>query len=103
MVEIPEYYYEAYEDTIDGVVHKILKLYPYAKIGKKSKKFYCGAFEGITDDASNASTPKLYSISTLTGGTNDNGIKSNWSRPRTSLSMTNFRTRATNRGTGWSQ
>lgn len=130
MVEIPEYYYEAYEETVDGVVHKILKLYPYAQIGQKSKKFYCGAFEGITDDASNANTPKLYSISTLTGGTkdgggnylaanwtytsnaadyrgsggtNDNGIKSNWSRPRTSLNITDFRTRATNRGTGWSQ
>ena len=129
MVEIPEYYYEAYEETVDGVVHKILKLYPYAQIGQKSKKFYCGAFEGITDDAS-SNTPKLYSISTLTGGTkdgngnylaanwtyttnatdyrgsggtNDNGIKSNWSRPRTSLSITDFRTRATNRGTGWSQ
>lgn len=133
MVEIPEYHYDALKYTNDGVTTYILKLYPYYNKGKLSKKVYVSAFEAVSNDAdSQANTKKLYSICTsnitVTNGsvnaaeityttgaesyrggnarttnTNDNSQNSQLGRPITNLKRSEFRTRANNRGTGWSQ
>ena len=133
MVEIPEYYYDAYT-YVDGndTVHMLL-LYPYATSGKKSKKFYASAFEAASNDAdTDASTKKLFSICTAdftvsdnlvqandltytaqatkyrggsarTTSTDDDTIKSELGRPVTNLTRAQFRQRGAARGTGWSQ
>lgn len=133
MVEIPEYYYDAYT-YVDGndTVHLLL-LYPYATSGKKSKKFYVSAFEAASNDAdTDASTKKLFSICTTdftvsnnlvqaddltytaqatkyrggsarTTSTDDDTIKSKLGRPVTNLTRAQFRQRGAARGTGWSQ
>jgi hypothetical protein len=124
MVEIPEYYYEAYRyvdgnDTID-----VLILHPYAKTGRKSKKVYIGAFEAASDGTTLSSicttnftvsdnTVDMSSLtytdnaSTYRGGnknsTNDSNIKSLLGRPISSLTRAQFRTRAAAKGTGYSQ
>jgi hypothetical protein len=133
MVEIPEYYYSSYSYEEDGITTYLLLLYPYDNIGKKSNGFYSGAFEAMSDDSnSDASTKKLYSIcntdftivdnivdpstfvydsnainyrggSARTTATDDDTIKSKLGRPVTNLTRAQFRTRANNRGTGWSQ
>lgn len=132
MVEIPEYPYEVITSTSDGVTTYELRLYTsYTFASKKSKKVYIGAVEASSDDASDATTPKLYSIVTteipqsgtisadsLTyiadagiyrGGnargtsTNDTNTNSLLGRPVTNLTRAGFRTRAAARGAGWSQ
>lgn len=124
MVEIPEYYYEAYRyvDGNDNV--DVLILHPYAKIGRKSKKVYIGAFEATSDGTTLSSicttnftisdnTVDMSSLtysdnaSTYRGGdksdTNDDNIKSLLGRPISSLTRPGFRTRAAAKGTGYSQ
>lgn len=133
MVEIPEYHYDALKYTENNVTTYVLKLYPYSNKGKLSKKVYVSAFEATSDDANpNASTKKLYSICTSNiivnsgsvnandvsytadatlyrGGnartisTDDNAQNSLLGRPVTNLTRDAFRTRANNRGEGWSQ
>ena len=123
MVEIPEYYYEAYRyqdnnDTVD-----VLILHPYAKIGKKSKKCYVSAMEATSDGTTLSSicttnftvsnntvdaTALTYTSNAATyrGGnksnTNDGNAKSLLGRPITSLTRATFRTRAAAKGAGWS-
>lgn len=63
MVEIPEYNFDAVYYTENGVTTNLLKLYPYSKKGKVSKKLYFGAFKASSNDAnSEETTKKLYSI-----------------------------------------
>jgi hypothetical protein len=133
MVEIPEYYYDAFTYTENGVTTNYLMLYPTAKVGKKSKKVYVSAVEACSNDAdTDQATKKLFSIcmadGTVTGGsmaassitydtnaakyrggssptssTNDANINSELGRPITNKTRASFRTYAANRGTGWSQ
>ena len=100
---------------------------------KESKEVFVGAVEASSNDASSPSTPMLYSIvkanieyqqdgsvsatnmtyaedATLYRGgsarataTNDNNVKSLLGRPVTNLKRSDFRTRAANRGAGYSQ
>ena len=53
MVEIPEHYSETYSETIDGVRHDIIKLYPYAHKGKLVPKHYLGAFKAAVNRSNN--------------------------------------------------
>ena len=46
MVEIPEYYYQAYDIPRNNTVVHRLVLYPISNTGVKSKKIYVGAYEG---------------------------------------------------------
>ena len=133
MVEIPEYNFDAVYYTENGVTTNLLKLYPYSKKGKVSKKLYFGAFKASSNDAnSEETTKKLYSIcltnipvengsvnaSSLTylenapsyrGGNArtssdlDSLESSQLGRPVTNLTRAAFRQRATNRGSGWTQ
>lgn len=142
MVEIPEYYYESSRYVENGITTYTLKLYPYVKVGNKSKKVYIGAFEAMSNDADSETTKRLYSRSYLLNsyGLSENGNElyanrpgwdyadpsgetveskrggnqrdnSQWDdaansqlgRPVTSLTRAQFRERAANVGTGWSQ
>ena len=128
MVEIPEYWYDTTTPSGDyGIM-----LYTMPVTGAKhSPKVYISAVEASTNDASSETTKKLASICTASityqedgsvtaasvteystnatdyrGGnrnTSYEGIKSLLGRPSTSLTRDAFRTRAANRGTGWSQ
>lgn len=125
MVEVPEYYYNAYtyvdenENTVD-----ILMLYPYSIKQKKSKKTYIGAFEAASDGTTLASicttnftvsngtvdmTQLTYTSNAATwrGGnksaTHDADVKSLLGRPLTSQTRATFRTRAAAKGAGYSQ
>lgn len=133
MVEIPEYNFDAVYYTENGVTTNLLKLYPYSKKGKVSKKLYFGAFKASSNDANSEDTnKKLYSIC-LTNIPVENGsvnassltyldsaanyrggnvrTSSSWDslessqlgRPVTSMTRNDFRVRAANRGAGWSQ
>ena len=133
MVEIPEYNFDAVYYTENGVTTNLLKLYPYSKKGKVSKKLYFGAFKASSNDANSADTnKKLYSIC-LTNIPVENGsvnassltylenapnyrggnvrTSSDWDslessqlgRPVTSMTRNDFRVRAANRGSGWTQ
>lgn len=63
MVEIPEYNFDAIYYTENGVTSYLLKLYPYSKAGKTSKKVYYGAFKASSNDANSSDQTKmLYSI-----------------------------------------
>jgi hypothetical protein len=131
MVEIPEYGFESYSYVENGVTTNLLKLYPNSDNGSKSKKIYVSAVEATTNDSdSNATTKKLFStcqaICTPTDGSisasdvtyasnaakfrggdgnssNDANLKSRLGKPKTSLTRSAFRTKASARGTGWSQ
>ena len=96
-VEIPEYRYDAMSYKDGNTTKHLLKLYVGSNAGKLSKKLYIGAVEATTDDADEtASTKKLYS-------TCNTDSKFNNGFPKTNLTRDAFRTRAKNRGTGWSQ
>ena len=96
-VEIPEYRYDAISYRDGNTTKHLLKLYVGSNAGKLSKKLYIGAVEATTDDADEtASTKKLYS-------TCNTDSKFNNGFPKTNLTRAAFRTRAKNRGTGWSQ
>ena len=96
-VEIPEYRFDAYSYNDGTVTKHLLKLYPYGSNGTLSRKVYVGAVEATTDDAdTNAVTKKMYS-------TCSNDAKYNNGFPKTNLKRDDFRTRAKNRGNGWSQ
>lgn len=131
MVEIPEYGFESYSYTENGITTSLLKLYPDSNNGTKSKKIYISAVEATSNDSdSSASTKKLFStcqaICTPTDGSisasdvtyssdaakfrggdgnssNDANLKSRLGKPKTSLTRGGFRTRAAARGNGWSQ
>ena len=132
MVEIPEYWYKGVITTINNVQTYEIRLYPMPVAGAKySRKYYVSAVEASSNDASSETTKKLASICTATityqqdgnvtassiteystnatdyrGGTRNTsyeGIKSLLGRPITNLTRDGFRTRAANRGTGWSQ
>lgn len=132
MVEIPEYYYEATSRKIDGGYIKELRLYPYAKIGEKSKRVYVSASEAMSDIAKvGKNNAKLYSVcksefnvennsvyaNTITytsdasdfkGGNRDStiddtAVSSLLGRPVASINIVDFRTIASRRGEGWSQ
>lgn len=51
MVEIPEYWFDAYSETINGITTHYLKLYPVHVTGAAhSRKLYIGAYEAVTND-----------------------------------------------------
>lgn len=63
MVEVPEYNFDAIYYTENDVTSYLLKLYPYSKAGKTSKKVYYGAFKASSNDANSSDQTKmLYSI-----------------------------------------
>lgn len=57
MVEVPEHYYECGTEAVDGVDYNYIKLYPYAKKGKRVPMHYVGAFEALL----NRTTDQLFS------------------------------------------
>lgn len=96
-VEIPEYRFDAYSYNDGSVTKHLLKLYPQGSNGTLSRKVYIGAVEATTDDAdTNSVTKKMYS-------TCSSDAKYNNGLPKTNLKRSDFRTRAKNRGNGWSQ
>lgn len=124
MVEIPEHYYETGTETINGTAYNYIKLYPYAKVGKRVPKHYIGAFEAMLDRTNN----ELYSCcktnieytqdgevdgADLTystdsdrfrGGNNSTsytGAKTLLGRPATNIDISTFCTYAKNRGNGY--
>lgn len=98
MVEIPEYYYQAYDiPRNDTVVHRLV-LYPISNTGIKSKKIYVGAYEG--NISSNMLCSTCNTEFTSSGVWDDSGTKL---LPTTNKTRAQFRTAASSRGTGWSQ
>lgn len=105
MVELPDVYirFEA-----DGQKRRCL-MSPYSLPGfKKWGKDYVSAWEA-TVDRTTAATPKLASVVNTTTAFRGGGNNSAWDgtyrdlcgRPATSISLTNFRAYAHNRGEGW--
>lgn len=101
MVEIPEYYYDAYDYDDNGTIKHRLVLYPYTQRGKKSKKLYVGAYEG------SIASDKLCSVSNATfsvdSGTGNTVWESGALLPTTGRQISVYRADAKARGNGWSQ
>lgn len=133
-VHIPAYWYKATSESKNGTIQRELQIWTsYVDGCKLSKEVYIGAVEASSDDASNSSTPSLYSIiktniiyendgsisetnltypadaanyrggSARSASTADGTTATRLGRPVTNLSRGAFRTRASRRGTGFSQ
>lgn len=104
MVEIPEHYRACVLDESNGTYDVIISLTPFDG-ARKIKRTYVSAFEAALD----RTNQKLASVRNMTpdfrGGTNqssyDGTFRSLLGKPATSISLTNSRTYAKNRGENW--
>ena len=102
MVEIPEHYMKI---EIEGTKQRV-KLTQYPLDGfTRMPKSYISAFEAALDRTNNKLSSVINTTAQYRGGANDSGwdntYRSQLGMPATNISLTNFRTFASNRGTHW--
>ena len=108
MVEIPDHYYkdEIYTDATTGHVIEDSWVSQYNLPGfKYFRKQYYSATEAVLDRTLNKLSAVINTTARYRGGNNTSGwdetYRSLLGMPATSISLTNFRTYAGNRGAGW--
>ena len=103
MVEVPVMYYKTFTS---GNIRE-MRISPLPIMGYiKSPAHYIGAYEASLNRTNSKLSSVVNSSTTYRGGDNTNWdslSKSLLGKPATSISRTNFRTYARNRGTGWNQ
>ena len=107
MVEIPDHYVKYYTETdsVSGHVIEYRLISEFNLPGfTKVNKCYYSAFEAALDRTNSKLASVINTTAQYRGGDNtnwDGTYRSLLGMPATSISLTNFRTYARNRGTGW--
>lgn len=107
MVEVPNFFYKS--ERLGVYDYNYFSLYPlpgYSRIiGLNIDKFYVSAYEAGIDRSTNKLMSFINSSTQYRGGNNnsawDAGENSLLGKPATSISRTNFRTYARNKGSNW--
>ena len=105
MDEIPDHYYKIESGGIFGTKQRIkLSQYPLAGFAHFTKCYF-SCFEAALDRTNNKLSSVINTTAQYRGGANDsswdNTYRSQLGMPATNISLTNFRTYASNRGTHW--
>lgn len=105
MVEIPEHYCRIEAGGLFGTKQRVkFSIYPLDGFTRVPKS-YISAFEAALDRTNNKLSSVINTTAQYRGGTNDsswdNTYRSQLGMPATNISLTNFRTYASNRGTRW--
>lgn len=104
MVEIPEHYRKFTLDTKNKTYACEISLYPFTG-AHRVNRCYISAYEASLDRTNSKLSSVVNTTDTFRGGNNtsswDGTYRSLLGKPVTSLSLTQFRTYANNRGTDW--
>lgn len=105
MDEIPDHYYKIESGGIFGTKQRIkLSQYPLAGFSHFTKCYF-SCFEASLDRTNNKLSSVINTTAQYRGGANDSSwdgtYRSQLGMPATNISLTNFRTYASNRGTHW--
>lgn len=105
MDEIPDHYYKIESGGIFGTKQRIkLSQYPLAGFAHFTKCYF-SCFEVALDRTNNKLSSVINTTAQYRGGANDSGwdntYRSQLGMPATNISLANFRTYASNRGTHW--